>query len=58
MPKNSRAPVRSNANLFGLGLIAVAIASVVIVAIFFWPGSFKVVAEGQGAKVELTFTES
>jgi hypothetical protein len=58
MPKNSRVPVRSNANLFGLGLIAVAIASVVIVAIFFWPGGFKVVAEGQGAKVELTFTES
>src|SRR6266702_3604768 len=59
MPRNSRAHAgSSNINLFGLGLIAVAMAAVVIVAIFFWPGGFKVVAEGQGAKVELTFVES
>jgi hypothetical protein len=58
MPRNSRAPVGRDINLFGLGLIAVAMAAVVIGAIFFWPGDFKVVAEGQGAKVELTFAES
>ena len=58
MPKNSRVPARSNKNLFGLGLVTVALACVVIIAIFFWPGGFKVVAEGQGSKVELTFTES
>jgi hypothetical protein len=58
MPKHSRTTAGSNTNLFGLGLIAVAIAAVVIVAIFFWPAGFKVVAEGQGAKVELAFAES
>jgi hypothetical protein len=58
MPKNGRTPASSNTSPFRLGLIAITMASVVIVAIFFWPGGFKVVAEGQGAKVELTFTES
>jgi hypothetical protein len=58
MPKNSGTPAGTNTNVFGLAMIAVAMASVVVIAIFFWPGGFKVVAEGQGAKVELTFTES
>jgi hypothetical protein len=58
MPKNSGAPASTNTNVFGFALIAVALASVVVIAIFFWHGGFKVVAEGQGAKVELTFTES
>jgi hypothetical protein len=58
MPKNSRTPAGSSTGPLGLGLMAIAMAAVVIVAIFFWPGGFKVVAEGQGAKVELTFAES
>jgi hypothetical protein len=44
--------------LFGLVLIVVAIAAVVVVAIFFRPGAFSVVAEGQGASIKLNFANS
>jgi hypothetical protein len=45
-------------HLFGLVLIVVAVAAVVIVAIFFRPGAFSVVAEGQGASIKLNFANS
>lgn len=56
MPRNSRVPPGSSTNLLGLGLAAVAIAAIAIVAIFFWPGNFKVVVGNQGG-FELTFTD-
>jgi hypothetical protein len=53
-----RTPVNPSLDLFGLGLIAVAIAAVVIVAIIFWRGDVTVViTEGGGAEVELTLTQ-
>ena len=48
----------SNKRLLGVGLIAVVIAAVIIVAIFFRPGAFSVIAEGQGASIKLDFAES
>jgi hypothetical protein len=45
-------------HLFGLVLTVVAVAAVVIVAIFFRPGAFSVVAEGQGASIKLNFANS
>lgn len=38
--------------------IVVGIAVIVIVAIFFRPGAFSVVAEGQGASIKLNFADS
>jgi hypothetical protein len=38
--------------------IVVGIAVIVIVAIFFRPGAFSVVAEGQGASIKLNLADS
>ncbi|MGB8528153.1 MAG: hypothetical protein WCD75_15170 [Rhodoplanes sp.] len=48
----------SNTRLLSLGLIAVGMAAVIIVAIFFRQGAFSVVAEGQGASIKLNFAEN
>jgi hypothetical protein len=41
-----------------VSLVVVAIAAVIICAIFFRPGGFKVEAQGQGVTVKLAFDDS
>ena len=45
-------------HLFSVVLIVAAVAAIVIIAIFFRPGAFTVVAEGQGASIKLNFADS
>jgi hypothetical protein len=59
MPNLSHnAKVPGNHQPFCFALIVVAIAAVVIVAIFFRPGAFSVEAQGQGVTIKLAFDDS
>src|SRR5690242_12121494 len=52
------AKVSGNHFLLSVALIVVAIAAVVITAIFFRPGGFSVKAQGQGVTLDLAFNDS
>jgi hypothetical protein len=59
MPNHSHEAKVSGAHLLScLALVVVAIAAVVIVAIFFRPGGFNVEAQGQGVTIKLAFDDS
>jgi hypothetical protein len=59
MPNQSQeARVSSYHLLFSVAFIVVAIAAVVIIAIFFRPGGFNVEAQGQGVTLKLAFADS
>jgi len=59
MPNHShKAKVPGTHLLSCLTLVVVAIAAVVIVAIFFRPGGFNVEAQGQGVTIKLAFADS
>jgi hypothetical protein len=61
MPKHSRQPEGSSSKFFSLNFFVVAavvIGVVLVVAVLFRPGSFRVVAQGQGTSVEFKFDDS
>jgi hypothetical protein len=59
MPNHSHeAKVSGTHLLSALALVVVAIAAVVIIAIFFRPGGFNVEAQGQGVTIKLAFDDS
>jgi hypothetical protein len=58
MPNNHELKVSGTHLLSCLALVVVAIAAVIIIAIFFRPGGFNVEAQGQGVTIKLAFDDS